>query len=138
MTKYFTLIAIIAFRIFFHPGYSANAKVPFTSLQDTPPPHYIKQTASLLNVNATISKNKVFLNWVVSENETADMFEVEKSEDGKNFSLAAIVFGTDNAKDESYQFYEKSKFKKIFYRIKLINKNKQTAYSTLIEVSLKA
>lgn len=136
MTKYFTLIAIIAFRIFFHPGYSANAKVPFTSLQDTP--HYIKQTASLLNVNATISKNKVFLNWVVSENETADMFEVEKSEDGKNFSLAAIVFGTDNAKDESYQFYEKAKFKKIFYRIKLINKNKETAYSTLIEVSLKA
>lgn len=136
MTKYFTLIAIIAFRIFFHPGYSANAKVPFTSFQDTP--HYIKQTASLLNVNATIIKNKVFLNWVVSENETADMFEVEKSEDGKNFSLAAIVFGTDNAKDESYQFYEKAKFKKIFYRIKLINKNKQTAYSTLIEVSLKA
>lgn len=136
MTKYFSFIAIIALRIFFHPGYSESAKIPFTSTDTTL--HYIKQTAGLLNVNATISKNKVFLNWVVSENETADMFEVEKSEDGKNFSLAAIVFGTDNAKDESYQFYEKAKFKKIFYRIKLINKNKQTAYSTLIEVSLKA
>ena len=136
MTKYFTLIAIIAFRIFFHPGYSANAKVPFTSLQDTP--HYIKQTAGLLNVNATIIKNKVILNWIVTDNETADMLEVEKSFDGKSFHLAAIVFGTDNAKETSYQYFEKLKKKKTFYRIKLINKNKEIGYSPLLEVNLKA
>jgi len=136
MTKYFSFIAIIALRIFFHPGYSESAKIPFTSTDTTL--HYIKQTAGLLNVNATIIKNKVIHNWIVTDNETADMLEVEKSFDGKSFHLAAIVFGTDNAKEASYQYFEKLKKKKTFYRIKLINKNKEIGYSPLLEVNLKA
>ena len=55
--------------------------------------------------------------------------------DGKNFSTAAIVFGTDKSETEEYQFFEKASKPKSVYRIKLINKQRQVAYSKIITVS---
>lgn len=75
------------------------------------------------------------LNWTVGENETAERFEIEKSSDGKNFTLAALVFGTDKPETGNYRFYEKAGSKKIIYRIKLINKNRETHYSTIVEIN---
>ena len=77
----------------------------------------------------------MILNWVVEKNETADMFEVEKSSDGKNFSMAALVFGTDKAETGVYQFFERAAKQRIFYRIKLIDKNGQAAYSDIITIN---
>ena len=75
------------------------------------------------------------MNWVVGENETADQFEVEKSLDGKNFTLAALVFATDKRETDTYQFYEKAGNEKVSYRIKLINKNRKTEYSSVIDIN---
>jgi hypothetical protein len=71
----------------------------------------------------------------VSQNETADQFEVEKSTDGKHFFLAALVFGTDKAENGRYEFYEKGGHQKILYRIKVINKNRETGYSPVVEIT---
>ena len=60
---------------------------------------------------------------------------MEKSSDGGNFSLAALVFGTDKMSSDQYQFYEKVNSGKILYRIKLINKNKELEYSKIIEIN---
>ena len=78
------------------------------------------------------------LQWIVSENENAAQFEVEKSTDGKNFSMAALVFGTDKTATDNYQFYEKAGKKKVAYRIKIINKNQTIDYSSVIEIDPKA
>lgn len=72
---------------------------------------------------------------MVNENETADRFEVEKSTDGKTFTMAGLVFGTDKSETDNYQFYEKAGNKKILYRIKMINKNQQAEYSAVIEIN---
>ncbi len=72
---------------------------------------------------------------MVGENETADQFEVEKSTDGKTFTLTALVFGTDKPETDKYQFYEKAGDQKILYRIKLINKNRSIEYSDVIEIN---
>ena len=90
--------------------------------------------AKVVSVKARIVNNRIVLDWVVGENETADQFEVEKSTDGKNFSMAALVFGTDMPSTGNYQFYEKAGNHKVSYRIKLINKNKQAEYSAVVEV----
>ena len=74
------------------------------------------------------------LNWTVGENETADRFEIEKSTDGKNFTMAALVFGTDKSETGTYQFYEKAGKQKVLYRVKLINKNQEVHYSTVITI----
>jgi len=62
--------------------------------------------AKLISVNGSIRNHKVILQWLVGDNETADQFEVEKSRPSK-----------------------------VLYRIKLINKNRKTKYSTVVEIN---
>ncbi len=97
-------------------------------------PSVIQQSAKLISFKGSLNKSKVLLQWVVKGNETADQFVVEKSSDGKKFVMAALVFGTDKAETDNYQFYEKVKNKKVSYRIKLISKNQETEYSAVIEI----
>jgi hypothetical protein len=92
-------------------------------------------SARLFRIEGSIVNHKVILNWVVGENETADQFEIEKSTDGKNYILAALVFGTDKMEGDNYQFYEKAGNQKVSYRIKLINKNHKTEYSPVVEIN---
>jgi len=134
MTKYSALILIIAMRIVFHPSNAQIEIPPFGSLPSFPQATTTLSTAKFISLEGKIIDEKVKLTWNISENETADKFEIEKSVDGKNFSMAALVFGTDNMNSDQYQFYEKINSGKILYRIKLINKNKELEYSKIIEI----
>lgn len=89
----------------------------------------------LFNFHGDLSGNKIELQWMVNENQEVNQFEIEKSIDGKNFKIAALVFGTDKTNTDSYMFYEKAAGKKISYRIKIIDNNGATSYSDIIEVS---
>lgn len=107
----------------------AFTKPSFVSLPDS------EQLGRLINFKGSINKNKLWLEWMVKENEKADQFVIEKSVDGKNFEMAALVFGTDKPDTENYRFYEKAADKKISYRIKLITKKQEMEYSSIIEVN---
>ncbi|MFZ1858935.1 MAG: hypothetical protein WAU29_16345 [Chitinophagaceae bacterium] len=134
MTKFTAFVLIVAMRIMYHPSPAQHDIAPFAS----PSPLPTATTAipaKLISIAGTISNNKFILNWEVGDNETADQFEVEKSTDGKNFTMAALVFGTDKSATDKYQFYEKAGNQRVLYRIKLINKNRQTEYSTVIEIN---
>jgi hypothetical protein len=135
MTKYTAFVIILALRIAYHPSAAQRDIAPFASPSPLPVSTISVTPAKLISIDGSISNNKVILNWVVDENETADRFEVEKSIDGTNFSTAALVFGTDKPATDKYQFYEKAGNQKVLYRIKLINKNRQTAYSAVVEIN---
>lgn len=135
MIKLTAFIAIIALRIMYQPSSAQSTMAPFTSPAPLSAISLPAIPAKLIQVTGSISNQKVILNWVVNENETADQFEVEKSTDGKNFSTTALVFGTDKADTGNYQFYEKAGNQKVLYRIKLINKNRQTEYSAVVEIN---
>ena len=92
------------------------------------------QPIKVISFQANRINNKVSMQWVIAKNETADQFEVEKSIDGKNFAMAALVFGTDKAETETYMFYEKSSSKKVSYRIKCIDKNQSITYSGILVI----
>jgi hypothetical protein len=134
MTKFTALIIIVALRIAYHPSPTATTIAPFTSPAPASTVFSIVP-AKLLSLEGSMNNNKVILNWMVGDNETADQFEVEKSTDGKHFIMAALVFGTDKPTTDNYTFYEKASTKKIMYRIKLINKNKVAEYSDIIEIN---
>jgi hypothetical protein len=87
-----------------------------------------------VSFNASMTNNKVILNWVIAENETTDKFEIEKSMDGENFSMVALVFATDKAETANYQFYEKATNKKMLYRIKIVDKNNTVSYSSVLTI----
>lgn len=135
MIKITAFITIIALRIFYQPSSAQSAIAPFASPTPVPTTAFSIAPAKLISVDGRFSNNKFILNWEVSQNETADQFEVEKSTDGKNFTMAALVFGTDKSDTDKYQFYEKAGNQKILYRIKLINKNRKTEYSTVVEIN---
>lgn len=112
----------------------AEEKIAPVAITSFGSPTAIQQSAKLISFKGSLNKSKVLLQWVVKGNETADQFVVEKSSDGKKFVMAALVFGTDKAETDNYQFYEKVKNKKVSYRIKLISKNRETEYSAVIEI----
>lgn len=134
MIKFSAFITILVLRLFYQPSDAQEIMAPF----EGPKPASAVSTSylpALINFNGNISNNRVLLQWQVNENEAADQFEIEKSSDGKNFTLAALVFGTDKPETDSYWFYEKAKQKKFYYRIKMITKSKKSEYSPVIAVS---
>ena len=133
MIKNIAFVVLLALRLSYQPS-AKEHNVPFTSPAPAPPPAVSVMKATVVSLNSTINGNKVLLNWIVNDNESAAHFEVEKSSDGKNFATAALVFGTDKNETDTYQFYEKAAKKKLIYRIKIINKSQVVEYSSEIVV----
>ncbi len=121
MTKYYAFVIIMALRLIYQPGTSSSNYNAFA----IPP-------AKMTSFKGTVQQQKVYLQWEVEDNQTADRFTIEKSEDGKNFRVAALAFGSDQPGIFQYQFYEKAGNQKSFYRIHLVNKDQQTEYSEVI------
>jgi hypothetical protein len=135
MTKFIALIALFTLQIAFHQAAATDTLTPFTSQPPLSSALTKINHAKIVSFKGTLEKQKLILNWVVADNKMADKFEVEKSFDGKNFSMAAVVFGTDKDANDYYQFYEKAGKRKMLYRIKIINKNLQTEFSAIIEIN---
>ena len=129
MSKFSAFVLIITLRLVFQPANATQHPPPFSDA-DLP----IINSATFISFNGSLKNKKVSLEWKVGGNETAEQFEVEKSSDGKNYSLAALVFGTDKPVTDTYRFYEKMSRQKTTYRIKLVNKNKETVYSPAIKI----
>jgi len=110
------------------PSFFRDISVPVT---------FIIPPSKLISFKAKMLRNKVLLQWVIGENETTDQFEIEKSNDGKIFTLAALVFGTDKPDTDSYEYYDKMKEEKKSYRLKIIDKNKKIEYSDIIVIRSK-
>ena len=135
MIKTIVFLLILALRISYHPSDTSTDIAPFASPSPVPTTPVSALSAKVISIDGSISQDKIVLKWIVEAIESADQFEVEKSTDGKNFSLAALVFGTDKAENGSYEFYDKAGNQKISYRIKIINKNRETGYSRVIEIN---
>lgn len=134
MLKTIAFVSIITTRLIYQPGETKQHIAPFTS-QPPLSAATILHPARVTSITASVKDNKVMLKWTVGENETADLFEVEKSSDGKNFKTAALVFGSDLPETASYEFFEKAGNSKQQYRVKLVNKNKTAEYSPVVEIA---
>lgn len=132
--KYFSLFSLLVLRIIIHPAHADANNAPFTSSNPTTTQAFCLP-ADLLSFEGKINQQKVWLDWIVSENQTADQFEVEKSEDGVHFRTAALVFSSETSDKARYQFYEKASGKKMLYRIKMISKKGAPVYSSVIEIN---
>lgn len=134
MSKLSALLFLVSLKLIYHPVLQND--IPAFS-------NYHPMTKTLSGVTgarvtsfkANIENNRVYLTWAVSENEKVDIFEIERTEDGRNFKTTALVFGTDKAQTAIYQFYEQARNPKFRYRIKIINKDKKTAYSQVVKIT---
>jgi hypothetical protein len=87
----------------------------------------------LIVFQGNLNSNKVTLQWIVGQNETAERFEVERSFDGINFTTAALVFTTGKTGSENYMFYENlTNSGKVYYRLKMYDKSQAINYSKIL------
>ena len=86
----------------------------------------------LASFSGTLNNNKVSLQWVTAENEITDHFEVERSIDGKDFTTAALIFGTDKSGSENYKYAETMTADKMFYRLRMTDKGQVVTYSKIL------
>jgi hypothetical protein len=89
----------------------------------------------LTSFSGNIVNNKISLQWAVSGNELLDQFSIEKSKDGNHFSLQSTVISSNKAGEETYRYSENQTAEKIYYRIKVLNKQGSFQYSSVISLS---
>ena len=86
-----------------------------------------------ITVSGKQTGNKTVISWMITENELASQFELEKSLDGKSFSTCAIIFSTSKTGIEHYTISEKTnKQSLVAYRIRLIYKSSVVFYSNAV------
>ena len=82
-----------------------------------------------------MNDNRILLKWNVAENECVNLFEVTKSNDGKNFTTSGFILASEKKGNETYVFPELvSEQQKLYYRLKIIGNNQKIKYSRVISV----
>jgi hypothetical protein len=75
------------------------------------------------------------LSWSITDNANADRIEVEKSTDNRQFTLAAIVWCSENPATDHYSFFEKAGNSTVYYRLKLVGKDETVSYSNVLTIN---
>lgn len=83
--------------------------------------------------SGNMSNGNVNLDWSVTENETGDYFEIEKSDNGSKFIKAATVPVTNVYGSANYSTTLKADAGNVnYYRLKVTNKDGSTSYSKVL------
>lgn len=92
----------------------------------------------LASFSASPVENGVMLNWSTASENNNKGFDIERSEDGKNFNKIASVAGNGTTNEENnYTYIDHSKFSgHVFYRLKQVDLNGEFEYSNIVEVNV--
>lgn len=85
----------------------------------------------LQKFSAKLVNNKVELSWAVAENEAGRYFEIQASADGRNFSVAGMIFTDSKSGTQVYHFSETFTGNDTYYRIRLVNASHAESYSKI-------
>ena len=85
----------------------------------------------IIAFNAEKANNAVMITWTPSIKPTTNHFEIQKSEDGVNWKVIAIMFPFEDVTEEhSYKYNDKTSVQnKSYYRIRQIDINKKENFS---------
>lgn len=89
----------------------------------------------LVSFSASLNNNQTELNWSTASETNNKGFEIERSNDGKNFTTIAFVQGAGNSNRLlSYSFIDDNKAT-AYYRLKQIDFDGKFEYSNLVKVN---
>ena len=94
----------------------------------------------LMSFTGTYSNGIASLNWQTSQELNSDRFELFRSTDGNNFTLAKSIAGSGNSSIlKKYQYQDKVSANSgsyVFYKLKQIDKDGKFTFSSVIKLSL--
>ena len=121
----------ISYSLFFLMAISLSHQA--LSQPDNSSQSLIKQsTIKLESFIAAEKNNKIYLQWTIIENKAIERFEVERSIDGRKFSTAALVLGSEETGKEIYKFFEAAPKGNVIYRLKMFGKDSNAEYSEMV------
>ncbi|HKO81035.1 MAG TPA: T9SS type A sorting domain-containing protein [Chitinophagaceae bacterium] len=93
-------------------------------------------TVELLSFNGKLIDNKSHLSWSTSPEDSPLTFIIERSTDGRNFSVAGEVSAYNNADNiNHYSFTDPQLFSdRIWYRVVMKTSNNKKKYSSIIQL----
>lgn len=91
---------------------------------------------SNFSANPTNANNRI--NWVIANNRAVNSFEVEKSTDGNDFKVIAVLLATEKFGTENYTYADTAAgADKVMYRLRILNKSQHDFYSRIVLVRSK-
>ena len=90
----------------------------------------------LLDLSVYSAENKTILKWSTSIEKDLNYFEIESSNDGKQFETIGKINAVGNSSNtSSYSFSDNSTFKDVkYYRLKQVDVNGQYSYSKIVSI----
>jgi hypothetical protein len=117
-----------------------NANIAF--INDSVLQNTIASKVKLTSFEATVKGSSITCNWITSVEINNNYFELERSFDGVNFKVTALVFGAEGSSNTAikYRFKDNNEALKrndiVYYRLKQIGNDSVVQYSQLIKVAL--
>ncbi len=100
-----------------------------------------QEKINITDFHVVKNKNKVDINWSTDKTVSTNYFEVEKSNDGKNFKTVAYVLGADPTKTDCdcYGCFDKisTNAKESYYRLKHVDTNGSVEFSEVKMIAFK-
>jgi len=93
---------------------------------------------NLISFQGNMNNGKVNLQWTVASNEMNHRFEIERSSDGKTFTTKDAVAATTKPGAESYSYGEIINAEKVYYRLKMFDRNLVVTYSKILAFQTKS
>jgi hypothetical protein len=90
----------------------------------------------LINFTGTLQNQNVLLQWQTAEEINTDHFEVEKSIDGKNFTLLTIVKAAGTGNNNYNTADAQPQIGNNYYRLKSVNDDGSFSYSNIVLVQV--
>lgn len=91
--------------------------------------------ARLVSFTATRAQSSIRLEWMTSYESALDRFDIEYSNDGSGFTPAGSVNASNLPQGNKYQYdYPAPEERDLFFRIRIIDQNGQSAYSKILAV----
>jgi hypothetical protein len=88
---------------------------------------------NIIDFKVVKDQNKVSINWATDNKIPTNYFEVEKSNDGRNFKTVAYILGADPSKADCdcYGCFDKitTNKKEFYYRLKHVDTNGEVEFS---------
>ncbi|MER3463807.1 MAG: hypothetical protein C4329_04690 [Chitinophagaceae bacterium] len=87
----------------------------------------------LVNFEGNLNNRKVSLEWMTAQNETASLFEIQRSFGGANFNTVALLFASEKDGTETYTYGETlNGTGSVYYRLKMYDVDQKINYSKIL------